>query len=267
MNGITVSVDYADLLAITLPRNAKHFGKVLVVTTEGDGDTLSVVAGIPNAEVFVTDAFYRDGADFNKGLAIEEGLDVLGREGWLCSFDADILIPKTWPTPPVIRGRTETLYAPHRRIVSGDLLRSLVLARELEALGLSRGESCDWVSAIEKVLHKKAPRYNEPWEFAGAFLLWHASAPHLQGKRPWFGTNWRHAGGYDSDFYFAWPEDKRYRLPWDVLHIGDHGQNWFGRQTKYLDGTDPVGAAERRAKMENLAPQREREGYRPEKLP
>jgi hypothetical protein len=86
MIGLTVCVDYGDLLAVTLPRNARGFERVVVATTEADRATLDIVADVPNAVAFTTDAFTRDGATFNKGLAIEEAIEFFGREslGWLC---------------------------------------------------------------------------------------------------------------------------------------------------------------------------------------
>ena len=94
MRGIVVSVEYDDLLAITLARNARHFERILVVTSPADEATQDVAARVPNAEVHTTDAFYRNGAAFNKGLALEEGFERIGREGWLLAWDADIVMPQ-----------------------------------------------------------------------------------------------------------------------------------------------------------------------------
>jgi len=58
VNGITVSVGYDDLLAITLPRNARHFERVVVVSSPDDKATAKVVASVANAELFVTDVFF-----------------------------------------------------------------------------------------------------------------------------------------------------------------------------------------------------------------
>jgi hypothetical protein len=244
MIGITVSVEYADLLAVTLPRNARHFERVLVATTQEDQATLDVVADIPNASAVVTDAFYEDGAWFNKGLAIEEAIDCSGRNWghWYICFDADVLMPDSLPLPEL---QTDTLYAPWRRILA---------------------DMTQWERYLEADSWDVLPQYQETWEFAGAFLLFSGNAPHLQGKRHWFGINWRHAGGYDSDFYYQWPEDKRCRLGWDVLHLGNHGQNWFGRRTPTLSGETPENAHERAHLMDELPGRRKREGYGWEKL-
>ena len=66
---LSICVDFADILALTLPRNARHFKNILVVTSPDDHATADVVKSVKNASLFTTDAFYRDGAVFNKGLA------------------------------------------------------------------------------------------------------------------------------------------------------------------------------------------------------
>jgi len=228
IRGITVSVEYDDLLEITLHRAAQVLDKIVVVTTPEDHATLAIVARVPNAVVYCTDAFYRDGAAFNKGRAIEEGLDFLGRRGWILSFDADIVLPADFP--PEHQRYKRVLYAPWRRILDDPTQHG------------HYADPATW---------RKLPRYEETWEFAGACLLFHADAPHL-GEPPWFGVTWEAAQGYDTEFFFKWPEKHRKRWDYDVLHLGRHTQNWYGRRTPKLDGTIPEKAAERAARMDRL---------------
>jgi len=114
MNAICVCVEYEDLLAITLPRALRHFQRVLVVTSHADAATGGVVAANPPAEIFRTSAFTRGGAAFNKGAAIEEGLDQLGRRGWICLLDADIVLPEQIDWRLL---RVGFLHVPWRRIL------------------------------------------------------------------------------------------------------------------------------------------------------
>ena len=200
MNGLVVCVNYADFLARTLPRNASHFDHIVVVTTPDDVATRAVVHGCDHAELFVTQAFTKHGAVFNKGLAIEEGFDFLGRDGWMCVWDADTVMPRDMDLNDLPPNR---LYAPRRRICS-------------KPERWDDGE--DW---------RRFPRYRDR-EFAGYFQLFHASDPVL-ATRPWYGTHWRHAGGCDSDFQAKWPRERKVRLPFDVLHLGKPGVNWAGR--------------------------------------
>src|SRR5689334_22908441 len=93
MKAILVSVDYADLLAMTLPYNKHHFDEVFVITSNADNATKQV-ARENHCPYLATDSFWDDGAMFNKWKALEEGLTVMGRDGWICIMDADILWPK-----------------------------------------------------------------------------------------------------------------------------------------------------------------------------
>jgi hypothetical protein len=60
----------------------------------------------------------------------------------------------------------------------------------------------------------------------GYFWMFHSSDPVL--TEPWF-TSWKHAGCYDSEFERRWQREKRICLPFNVSHIGQHGQNWWGK--------------------------------------
>lgn len=205
IRGITVSVGYDDLLAITLPRNLNHLDEVLVVTHPSDEATKAVASQYDNVRIYETTSFYHDGADFNKGLAMEEGFDVLGRQGWIVIFDADILFPKSMPVEDIRKGN---LYTPRRRILDKPI---------------QWHEGIDWSKVT---LHYER-------EFAGYFQLFHADDQALRQK-PWYGLNWRHAGGSDSVFQAKWPSMSKIRPPFEVLHLGPANMNWHGRRSPRL---------------------------------
>lgn len=228
MRAIMVAVGYTDLLEVTLPYNRHHFDRVYVVTDWKHSDEVGDVCDRYGAAVLITDSFYEGGAVFNKWRALEWGLDVIGREGWLCLMDADVLWPKvTNLNPdPVLRwgwslqfGR---LYTPLRRMFVDT---SKPIPPESE-----------W---------GRYPVHRNVAEWAGYSQIFHASDPVL-GPAPWHDVNWRHAGGADSFFQAKWPKERKKRPPFEVLHIGPAGENWCGRATPYLDGTMPDGHEERR---------------------
>jgi len=200
VRAIVVCVNYADILAITLPRNARHFEEVLVVSTPQDTATASTVNSVPNAKLYCTEAFTRYGAKFNKGLALEEGFDALGRDGWICIHDADIVLPDVWDG---VEGITPgKLYSAPRRI-------------------------CTDPKAFRP----------QPWAtfpptrdivFPGYFQLFHANDLALL-PLPWYDVTFKHAGGGDGFFQSRWPKERKVRLPFDVLHLGPRDTNWFGR--------------------------------------
>jgi hypothetical protein len=212
MRGITVCVDYDDLLAITLPRNARHFSRVYVITTPDDARTLEVIKSVPNAIPVLTDAFYRHGAKFNKGLAMELGLDHMGRTGWICIFDADTIMPDDLKLPKLEVG---CLYGMRRRIL-----------HDVKKWHPGMNWNQCPVSA-DRVI-------------AGYFQLFSAEDTRLRDTRPWYDVTFTHAGGCDGYFQSRYKYDKKVWLDAQCLHLGPRDANWFGRATDRLDGEQPA---------------------------
>jgi len=209
MRAIIVSVDFGDLLEVTLAYNRHHFEDVLVVTTPDDHHTIEVTNSL-EAKVYTTNSFYDDGAVFNKWKALEEGLEHYGREGWLCIMDADVLWPKEITN---YQRQVGNLYTPKRRMM----------------IDLSK-------PFPSEDMWRTFPLHRQQTEFAGYSQMFHAKDPHL-GKPPWHEINWRHAGGADSFFQMKWPNHHKVRPPFEVLHLGAAGTNWCGRAVPYLDGS------------------------------
>jgi len=217
---ITVCVDYHDVLAITLPRNLAHVERALVVTSPDDLRTQEVAVSA-GAEVYCTDAFYRRGAHFNKGAAIEEGFDALGREGWILHLDSDCLLPAR---------------ADFGRLDSGFLYGA---RRRMLPTVADYHDSLDW-RRLREIPAERQHKY-----MGGYFQLFHAGDPALR-RRPWYPTNWKHAGGSDSEFSWKWPRSRWRWMPFEVLHIGPDAINWCGRAVPFADGTLPAAADDRR---------------------
>ncbi len=208
MNALIVSVDFADLLDVTLEYNRHQFDRVIVVTTPQDIDT-QIVAGKNNAEVFQTESFYDRGAIFNKHKAMEEGLDFMGREGWICLMDADVLWPKKLPHFELGIGN---IYGPLRRVMDPPTFPI----------------ADDWQQFPHYLLKAKV--------IAGFSQIFHGSDPAL-GKPPWHELDWTHGAGADTSLQKKWSKHNRRRLPFSVLHLGEVGVNWCGRLEPYLDGS------------------------------
>jgi hypothetical protein len=212
-------VEYDDILALTLPRNMRYLSRCLVVTSPEDERTAAVVRGMPGVDLLRTDAFTRDGADFNKGLALNEAFDALGHSGWILLIDADILLPETfvpWQLNRLEELDREVIYGiPRRRLPDGDA--------DIEL---------DWTL--------RPPLEDIPC--AGYFQLFHAGADGLK-SRPWYSPDIIHAG--ISDAIFGAKFAARVMLNGCVLHVGATFENWFGRATPRLDGL-PVPESHRR---------------------
>lgn len=152
---VTVSVDYADFLAETLPLLAKHASRIVVVTTALDTETHRVVARYPQAEVAVTDAFFREGAAFRKGAAINVGLDRLRQDGWVLHIDADIALLDPIPLANL---DSKTLWTAPRLRVHGRTQWKQVCHRDMQPLHL-----------VEEPMQRHGQA-----RAIGYFQLWHA---------------------------------------------------------------------------------------------
>jgi hypothetical protein len=205
LRGITVSVGYAPLLRLTLPRNMAHLAECWVVTSPEDEHTQYVACSVPGVQVHVTDAFTRHQARMNKGLALEECFDQMGRHGWCLIHDADILFPEAMPLDDL---QPDRLYGCRRRILEDP----------------AKWHPClNWRSC--PVSSDNAP--------IGYWQLFHADA--IKDKWPWYGVNFPHAGGGDAEFLSHWTADKRTVLPFDVLHLGKTDRHWFGLDQTGID--------------------------------
>lgn len=260
MNAVIVCVDYADLLAVTLPYNRHHFDRVLVVTAHKDVVTRAVCRE-HDAETHVTNAFYRSGASFNKWLALEEGLDLFGRKDWLCIMDADVLWPNRLPAMCSACGHGNGMkYCPqvhgdpqgkdeHRWVRWQD---GLTIGKLYAPLRRMRPE----LTACPEAEWGKYPIHKNVAEWAGYSQVFHCDDPVL-GRPPWHQIDWKHAGGADSFFQMKWTPANKIRPAFEVLHLGEAGINWMGRADK-----DPS----LRAKMLNMWQRRKIVGFKEERI-
>jgi GR25 family glycosyltransferase involved in LPS biosynthesis len=87
---IIVSVDYNDFLSITL-KNTTKFSNVTVVTSPSDVKCQELCQEF-GANCIITEKMYENGAIFNKGKAINEGIKSLTNPEWILLLDADIYL-------------------------------------------------------------------------------------------------------------------------------------------------------------------------------
>lgn len=234
IRGLVVCVNYDDLLLLTLPRNMGHLSSCLVVT-HPDDDKTQQVAKAAGAQLLLTDAFQRNGAKFNKGLAIEEGLTQLGRGGWTLVWDADTLLPAKICWPTLEPGR---LYGAARRMLENPK---------------------DWHADLD---WSQLPVRNTP-PFMGYCQLFHMSDKVLQFQ-PWYPVDWTHAGGCDTHFRNKWPRRHWTPLPFEVLHIGPTHANWAGRSSERRDDVAVPDAAVKKQQMQRIRQIHNTREYQPE---
>lgn len=177
LRAFIVCVDFADLLSITLPYNAHHFSEVSVITSHNDEQTRDYALHYGErtgpeliVNLHITDAFYNNGADFNKWLALEQSLDNAGRHGWICLMDVDILWPKD-----ALKGWVPSighLYTPRRR-----------MWEDWPSTATWKGDTrCDQYEGYilpDDSQWDRFPLHPQQREFAGYSQIFHGSDPVL----------------------------------------------------------------------------------------
>lgn len=202
INALTVCVNYADLLALSIDRWRPHFDSLTIVTSLEDEAT-AAMAREHGCALHQTDAFTRDGATFNKGRAIEEARQRMPWQDWILFFDADIVPEREW-FAKVSDGCCSpgTLYS----------------ARRFECMDAT------------KIDDLTLPPINTDGVGVGYFQLFHTTDPHVADS-PLLETCWKHAGVYDSHFMHRWNDRDRQLLPIRLVHVGER-DNWWGRGNK-----------------------------------
>jgi len=250
LRAVLVSVDYTDCLKLSLPWNRSHFDTVTVITSTADAPNVKPICEANNADVIVTDLFYaRKGDVFAKWPAMEFGLDCIGRKGWLCVMDADVLWPKNLEV--FIPGRPNIC----EFVINGCAFLPGMLYSPLRRMYHTVPQNFDQIPPESE--WSKYPIHKNIAEWAGYTQIFHASDPVL-GPPPWHDITWKTAGGADSFFQAKWPRERKVRPPFEVLHMGPAGANWCGRATPYADGTVPPESGKRAAMVGNIWEKRQR---------
>lgn len=235
---ITTCVNYDDYLKLTLPHAVK-WGRVIVVTDTNDYETAKLVQE-HGAELYVTDAFYRNGDRFNKGRALNEAIQHVKPDGWLLLLDSDIILPPPPSDSPTIESFDKRYLFGCRRVMCDtetEWMTALRVRNWLE-LPLSPLPPVRGLGKKRRVWGSR--RTKNPVGIQGYFQLWHyPTYPHKL-------LEYRTAKNYDVDLGLKWPDDYRVLVPWPVytvIHLGPRKKNWSGRITSTWDA-EPIPAGE-----------------------
>jgi len=209
MRAVIVCVGMAEHLVASLPWNRHHFKEVMVVTAHNDKDTLQVAASC-GARCLTTDTFWRGGAKFNKFAAVEEGLDALGRRGWLALLDCDVL----WPRRLNLGKREDSF----RHGYEFGCIHSMDGRRLWTGPPLDHPDEEQWTGLPAH--DRNGPDGAAPHsECLGFTQIFHADDPAL-GEPPWHRLDLPSAARGDGLFQSKWDLSKKRWLPNAVLHLG-----------------------------------------------
>jgi hypothetical protein len=92
IEAVTVCVDYADFLEVTLPSLRAAVDDLVVVTAPADQRTRELCRR-EEVRAVVTTAMYDHGRQFSLGAAVDAGLRALPLSEWALVIDADIVLP------------------------------------------------------------------------------------------------------------------------------------------------------------------------------
>ncbi len=228
---VTVCVNYLDLFRVAHHHNlsASAFDDYVVVTTTEDKETTAWTQARKEITPVYTDAFYRNGARFNKGLALAEGLNALKSicdPEWVCTMDADTFVLPDWraqivgtpDAPPKVKLDKEWLYGARRVLLP------------------------TWAD-YERLWKDDLDTFESPKGFAFGWLqLWHWQSQAFQSR---IAAGELYPQGQDCTevdwkFYLPWGDlepgyeratGRIAELPFKVMNLGPHGANHTGRKS------------------------------------
>jgi hypothetical protein len=216
LNIVLTCVNYSDFLVLSLAENVKIIDpKFITVVTDSSDILTKKLCETFGVNCVVTDRFYDDGAVFNKGKAINEGINSLVNPEWILLTDADIIFPADFLT--ILNEKTvnvEKLYAASR-----------YMCRSYDTY-LKYKENTIALSEIGGV-HRCPP--------VGYFQLFSYGNTGLTDKNKIYPENSIDASW--SDMLFADKFPQKECLPnMKLIHLGDDSKNWKGRKTqRFLD--------------------------------
>lgn len=195
---VIVSVNYNDYLLLSLTNNTKLFSNITVVTSSDDLMCQRICEKF-GVKCVITDRMYENGATFNKGKAINEGINSIENPGWILLLDADIVVEDkidlkslSWDHLYISDRWICTDYQRYKNYKSGEI--------PLESIG-------------EYEVNKGL----------GFFQLFNASKerffPETSEDAAW------------SDLMFRDKFSKRKDIENKIIHLGHAYKNWDGRVT------------------------------------
>ena len=203
--GITVSVNYADILEQMIEQNSKFLYKWFIVTSEEDTKTRELIlkSAKPNIEILFFGDFWKDGSRFNKGGALEYAQNHIEQnygDANILILDSDIYLPDTFMESLPERIENEVLYGVSERL--------------------------DFWTLDDFMKNRNPRRYSHDREFVGFF--------HLYKQNNYYRYKWSfNSSECDNDFRDRFRN--RVMLNISVKHLGEEKVNWDGRvSTLYI---------------------------------
>ena len=176
INAVTVCVNFSHYLKHCIS-NKKYFKRWVIVTHEDDTDTIELCKK-HDLEYILSKKIYE--RVFNKGAAINEGFDYLGKDKeWYCHIDADILLHDNFASsfsPTHIHGQLRHTYLervlPHQHKLG--MLPDALYLYTMGRINLNGDENLNEINFKE--VFKMEDKIVQQWLGWGYFQLFNLKA-------------------------------------------------------------------------------------------
>ena len=209
---VMTCVNYNDFLIVSLTENIKIINpKSITVVTDLNDILTKQICDIFGVNCVQTDRFYENGAVFNKGKGLNEGIKSISDPDWIIMTDADIVFPPNFIS--ILNNKfvdTNKLYSTSR-----------YLCRNYTTLEKYRNNEIT-LSEMDGVHHCPP---------VGYFQMFNYNHPNLTDKNLIYPEVSNDASWSDMLFADKFPQ-KECILTFKLIHLGEDSQNWKGRKTK-----------------------------------
>ncbi len=196
---IIISVNYNDYLLTSLSENIKVFENITVVTSSDDIMCQKICEKF-GVNVVITDRMYENGAIFNKGKAINDGIISLPNPDWILLLDADIVVNQRIDVESL---NIDTLYTSSRWICNEYNRYKNWKEGNIEITSIGSFEESRGLGFFQLFNFLKEKTY-----------------PETSDDAAW------------SDLMFRDKFPKRQKIENIVIHLGNAYKNWEGRKTQ-----------------------------------
>lgn len=204
----TVCVNYSDYLEHVIDQNIEHINKWYVVTTDNDVKTQKLCKKYNKIQIITTNAFYEDGADFNKGKGLNLAIKQFNQDDWCLLIDADTILPSNIKSEIQKLDDIDGIYSYDRVFIKN----KNNLTKRIK--NTSKDD--------EEVEIQGVP-------FNGYIQLYHPTSRFL--KTPYYSEQYKDASCSDHEFSKQWPFNEHKKFNGNAIHLGPSYTNWSGRVT------------------------------------
>lgn len=223
---VMTCVNYGDFLSVSLNENIKYFSpKRITVVTDGNDIVTQKICDLFGVNCVITDKFYEDGAVFNKGKGINEGINSIKDPEWILLTDADIVFP------------SNIIDVLSKKVVDQNVLYSAsrFLCHTYEKFLKYKNNEIGLIDMGDVNLCQ--PK--------GYFQLFYYFHPRLLNKDYCYPITSKDASWSDLEFSDCFKEQKECIDDIKLIHLGEESKNWRGRVTKkFLNDEDLVNIIE-----------------------